>query len=145
MQNEHQRILVTDADRRRLAELIRGLDTPSTPFRGQLDELAGELDRASIVPSENVPADVVTMNSSVLAREVAGGDTPGRTIPLTLVYRPRPPDLGRCVSVLSPLGIRLLGAREGAELDWPLPRGRARRLRIERIVYQPESAGHREL
>lgn len=139
-------MMVTDADRRRLWELIRGFDAPGTTFRGQLDELAGELDRASVVPSESVPADVVTMNSCVLAREVSGDDpSPGRTVPFKLVYRADPADPARSVPVLSPLGMRLLGAREGEELDWPLPRGRTQRLRIERVVYQPEAAGHREL
>lgn len=141
-------IMVTDADNRRLSELIGVLLSPGTPYRGQVQELATELARASIVPAANVPDDVVTMNSRVVARELANGDPAGgRTLPLTLVYRPKPGDAGDGggVSVFSPLGIRLLGARVGDDLEWPLARGRRRHLRIERITYQPEAAGNSDL
>jgi regulator of nucleoside diphosphate kinase len=42
------------------------------------------------------------------------------------------------LSVLAPLGTALLGYREGDELDWRMPGG-MRRLRVERILDQPEA------
>jgi regulator of nucleoside diphosphate kinase len=45
------------------------------------------------------------------------------------------------ISVLSLLGTALLGLSVGQEIDWPLPRGRAARFRVAKVVYQPEAAG----
>jgi regulator of nucleoside diphosphate kinase len=44
------------------------------------------------------------------------------------------------VSVLAPLGMALLGARAGDTVLVHAPAG-IRRLKIERVLYQPESAG----
>jgi regulator of nucleoside diphosphate kinase len=48
------------------------------------------------------------------------------------------------LSVLTPLGIRLLGCRIGDVVEWPVRRG-VRRLSIEEILYQPEAAGDLDL
>ncbi len=35
----------------------------------------------------------------------------------------------------------VLGLTVGDTIDWPLPSGRTRRLRVVEITYQPEAAG----
>jgi regulator of nucleoside diphosphate kinase len=42
------------------------------------------------------------------------------------------------VSVLAPLGTALLGYREGDQIEWHMPGG-MRRLRVEKILHQPEA------
>jgi len=49
-----------------------------------------------------------------------------------------------CLSVLAPIGTAILGCRAGGVVEWPVPSGR-RCLRIEKILYQPEGAGHYNL
>lgn len=102
-----------------------------------LSLLGGELRRmlrgAKLVSSEAVPPEVVTMNSQVaLVYESTGV----RRL-VTLVY---PPDakasLDR-ISVLDPLGMALLGARPGERV--------LGRLRLERILHQPERSLRRGL
>jgi regulator of nucleoside diphosphate kinase len=44
------------------------------------------------------------------------------------------------VSVLSPVGLALLGLSEGALVAWPLPSGRTAILRVDSVRYQPEAA-----
>jgi regulator of nucleoside diphosphate kinase len=44
------------------------------------------------------------------------------------------------ISILAPVGTALLGYRVGDTVEWKLPGG-LRRLKIERILYQPEAAG----
>ena len=39
------------------------------------------------------------------------------------------------------LGVAILGYRVGDEFEWEVPSGK-RHLRIEKILYQPEAAGH---
>ena len=48
-------------------------------------------------------------------------------------------DAGK-LSVLSPVGTALLGYAEGDTVEWEVPAGK-RRIRIEKILYQPEAAG----
>lgn len=43
------------------------------------------------------------------------------------------------ISVLSPIGTALLGYAKGDKIEWMVPAG-ARRIQIEDILYQPESA-----
>ena len=38
------------------------------------------------------------------------------------------------VSVLDPLGMALLGLREGQSVDWPLQHGHRRRIRLVRVL-----------
>lgn len=46
------------------------------------------------------------------------------------------------VSILAPVGSALLGLAQGQQIDWPTPDGRKRRLKVLKIAYQPEAAGH---
>jgi regulator of nucleoside diphosphate kinase len=100
-------------------------------------ELAERIEAADVVPGDRIAADVVTMSSRVTLAPLPSGDE--RTV--TLAY---PGDVGagaERVSVLSPLGRALLGARRGDEIDASLPDGTRRRYLIVAIPYQPEAAG----
>ena len=100
--------------------------------------LRDELARAEIVAPEQMPADVVTMNSTVRVADVDDGNVHE----LTLVY-PRDAGAGADrVSVLAPVGSAILGLRVGQTMQWPMPGGRVRTLRVDAIGYQPEAAGH---
>jgi regulator of nucleoside diphosphate kinase len=128
-------IVVTETDRSRLTDMLESLRTYSVPYRGQLDALEQEVKGAAAVAADQVSAEVVTMNSRVVARDLDSGET----VTFTLVYHGQ-----EGLSVLSPLGIELLGSRVGDVIEWPMRRG-ARRLKIERLLYQPEAAGNFEL
>lgn len=104
------------------------------------DLLDQELERAKLVSPQLIPGDVITMNSSIIYEDLSTG----RLRPIQLVY-PRDANIseGR-VSVLAPLGSALLGLKVGDEIDWPSPGGQ-RRLRVKKLVYQPESSGDWQL
>ncbi|MEO7033015.1 MAG: nucleoside diphosphate kinase regulator [Polyangiaceae bacterium] len=102
--------------------------------------LERELQRATVVKSEEVPATVVTMNSQV---EVSDHDTEERRC-LTLVFPSMAGSAPGRVSVLASLGTALLGSREGHSIELKTPQG-VQRLRVERVVYQPEAAGRFDL
>ena len=130
-------ILVTRSDMQKLMKLLDLRGTSRARDRQHLEMLAHELERAEVVPSEDIPSDVVTMHSHVLVRDLDSGRETG----YTLVF-PVDADIneGR-ISVLAPIGTALLGYREGDELEWQVPGG-ARRLKIVRVPYQPEASGH---
>lgn len=104
---------------------------------GRFSRLEEELARAVVVPRQEIPRDVVTMNSRV----VFENETTGERREVTLVY-PREADIdaGR-ISVLVPVGTALLGLRVGQSIDWKLPSGETHRYRIIEVPYQPERAG----
>jgi regulator of nucleoside diphosphate kinase len=133
---KEREIYVTALDVERLRKLLEGVRLWSSRDREHLEALEGELDRAHVVAPQEIPGDIVTMNSAVLVRDL---DTDAE-MALTLVF---PSDTGLelgKISILAPVGTALLGYRVGDTIEWKVP-GRVRRLRIERMLYQPEAAG----
>ena len=132
MSTQEPKIVVTSSDLERLRTLI------DTTAGDKADALDAELTRAVVVEPAEVPADVVTMNSRVVYRDEESNET--REV--TLSY-PKDASLeqGR-VSVLAPVGAALLGLSVGQEIDWQLPGGKTKRLRIMSVNYQPQAAGH---
>ncbi|MFY0569161.1 nucleoside diphosphate kinase regulator [Archangium lansingense] len=132
---QERRIIVTKADLERIQRVI---DLHSGGRNAVLsDMLDQELARAEVTTSEDVPPDVVTMNSTVVFE-----DEMGTRRAVTLCYpQDARSDEGR-ISVLAPIGSALLGLSVGQSIDWPFPGGRIRTLRIVSVPYQPEASGH---
>lgn len=129
-----RRIVVTEPDLERLSRMVEAQPPRNAPA---CEALEAELARAEVVASEEIPPDVVTMNSR--ARFV--DEDLDEELELTLVY-PRDADVARGrVSVLAPVGAALLGLSVGQSIAWPLPNGGKRRLRVSAVLYQPEAAG----
>ena len=130
-----KRIVITEADFDRLQHLV---ESPRfrTTHAMLLYALREELDRGTVVAPGRVPQGVVTMHSRVRVRDLRD-DEPET---YTLVY-PDEADIneGR-LSVLAPLGTALLGTRVGDVVEFDAPAG-TRRLKVDRILYQPEAAG----
>lgn len=126
-------ITVTEQDASRLSEVIL---THSDVDEAAAESLQDELDRARVVPTAELSASVVTMNSRVVCR-----DERGALRELEVVY-PIDADAnsGR-VSVLSPLGRALLGAAVGHRVEVASGGKSVRTWIIEDIRYQPEAAG----
>src|SRR4051812_47103458 len=125
-----RRIIVTHQNYDRLSQLVE-----SRPGMATSELLDLELSRADLVPSHEVPPDVVTLNSRVLFEESATG----RRREVQLVE----PELsdwakGR-ISVLAPVGVALLGLAVGETIVFPMPGG-TRRLRVVAVLFQPEAA-----
>ncbi|HLS86251.1 MAG TPA: nucleoside diphosphate kinase regulator [Burkholderiales bacterium] len=124
-------IYLTQHDMDRLLELVEAY--PGKRF----DLLEKELVRANVVPREEIPKDVVTMNSRVVFEDEGTGER--REV--TLVYPGNADIAAGRISVLVPIGTALLGLRVGQSIDWELPGGGKRRYRIVDVPYQPEAAG----
>jgi regulator of nucleoside diphosphate kinase len=76
------------------------------------------------------------MNSLVQVRDLRTGKTDS----FLLAYpQDADPQLHK-ISVLSPLGMAVIGERVGSTVEWEFPSG-VKRLKIERLYYQPESRG----
>ncbi len=127
-------IQITRHDLERLRSVVDVQNGPEAPF---VEKLKKELDRAIIVEPTKVPVDVVTMNSIVRVRD----ENTGEERAFILAFPGKAGAQGRAVSVLAPLGIALLGYKEGDVLKWHLPPGNVK-IRIMEIIYQPERLGN---
>jgi regulator of nucleoside diphosphate kinase len=128
-------IFITEEDLEKLGHILDGARRRNPRDREHVEHLAAELDRAHVVAPDEIPGDVVTMNSEVALRDL---DT-GEELVLTLVFPGAANAEARRVSVLAPLGTAVLGYRARDVIEWQVPGG-TRRLRVERVLYQPEAA-----
>ena len=136
-----RQIVVTERDcetlNKRIELLTGGVDEDSWSSVRRLHE---ELTHATILHGEPVPEDVVTMNSSLILLDPASG----RERLCTLVYPGFLSGAPDHISVLSPLGTALLGARVGETFSYESG-GVEKRAAVVDIVYQPEAEGHAHL
>jgi regulator of nucleoside diphosphate kinase len=125
-------IYITPTDKDRLERVIES--ARNLPNVEMLEE---ELARATIVASKDIPSDVATMNSRILFKDMETNDE----LEFTLVYPGDANVTQGKISVLAPVGTALLGLRVGDEIEWPVPSGKTRSLKLLQMVFQPEAAG----
>ncbi len=112
--------------------LERLLESQHSTHAVEVNALRAELDRADVVESKDMPSNIVTMNSTVMFRFVASGETFCKT----LSY---PQDTGEDrLSILAPVGSALLGLAVGDTIQWPCPGGKSLDVQVDEILYQPE-------
>jgi regulator of nucleoside diphosphate kinase len=128
-------IQITSHDKRLLEELLAETEVLRPDSRSDLKALAEELKRANMVEPQQVPRDVITMNSRA---ELVDLDT-GEAVTFTLVFPSRANIEAGNISVLAPIGAAMLGYRVNDEFEWQVPDG-VRRMRVNQIHYQPEAA-----
>ena len=134
-------IYITEPDHERLTKLIEiARDREGDANSKHLDSLEEELERAAVVQQKEIPPDVITMRSTVRLKDMDTSEqmTYQLTFPTEANY-----DEGK-ISVLAPVGTAMLGYRRGDVIEWEVPSG-VRRLRVEEILYQPESKGEYHL
>ena len=126
-------ILVTEPDMLKLAQLLDGQRRWPALEEEHRGGLGHVLASAQVVRDDEVPRDVITLNSTVRATDLEAGSDHTHA----LVMPVHASDGAGAVSVLSPLGVALLGRREGHEIEYRVP-GSKRRLTVQQLLYQPE-------
>lgn len=129
-------ILVSDLDRQRLELLIQDFKANRYEGADYISALDRELKRATFVPPNEIPADIVTMNSKVRLR-ISGVR---QALTYTLVYPDHADIDADRISILAPLATAVLGTRVGDCVEQELPGG-MKQIVVEKLIYQPESAG----
>jgi regulator of nucleoside diphosphate kinase len=90
------------------------------------EELLGELDRARIVDDFKLKATVARLGSTLHYSTNTGDE---RSVTLVL---PKDADISTgCVSILTPIGVALLGLSPGQSIDWILTNGERRKLTVD--------------
>lgn len=131
-------IYITNIDRDRIKKILDKMFESKQPPDESVKKLGGELSRAVVVDSQQVPRDVITMNSKALLQ------LNDENIEVSLVY-PDDADLSAMkLSIFSPIGTAILGYKEGNTVEWQVPSGTSK-IHIKKILYQPEAAGDYDL
>ncbi|WP_040615833.1 nucleoside diphosphate kinase regulator [Oceanicola granulosus] len=101
------------------------------------DRLLGELGRARIVPPARLPANVVAIGRAVTYRD----ETTGLAKSVVPVF-PEDADIARGrISVLTPIGVALIGLAEGAAIPWETRDGSRRVLSVLSVTSQDAAEG----
>lgn len=133
-------IHITQLDYHRLTTLIEKTRERNGVDREYLNKLEAELDRAEILDPKEIPANVITMRSTVRLKDLVSGEENT----YSLVF-PTEADFSQSkISVLAPIGTAILGYKSGDTIEWTVPSG-VRRLKVDKVIYQPEAAGHFDL
>jgi regulator of nucleoside diphosphate kinase len=101
-----------------------------------LSAIGARIRDATLLEPSAVPGDLVTMNSRVVLREVGAG----RQHVFVLAFPSCANSRKGRISVLTPLGSILLGARAGQTLTCPIS-GVITTVVVEAILHQPEASG----
>ena len=114
-ENDHGRLSL-------LAEKIANLNETLS------ETLIGELDRAKVVPDPRVPASVIRMGSTVSWRTEKGDEHRAK-----LVFPGAADITSGKVSLLTPVGVALIGLSTGQVMEWMTPDGRSHALTVIRV------------
>ncbi len=127
-------LIISSRDLEQLEQLLAHLPASMNTVRNALTE---ELERADIREPEDMPANVVTMNSKVRFAVENTSDE----FALTLSYPAQLSDGPDRISILSPVGSALLGLSAGARIDWPGPSGRLNVRVLEVLSHAEATSG----
>ncbi|WP_139852612.1 nucleoside diphosphate kinase regulator [Acinetobacter pullicarnis] len=126
-------IIISSQDLQRLETMLEH-QAKLTPTMQHLED---ELARAQVVEPKDIPSNVVSMNAKVMIQIAPATEA----TEITLVY---PHDFrgekGQ-VNIVAPVGAAILGLAEGQEIEWPQPDGHMMKVKIEKVVFQPEREG----
>jgi regulator of nucleoside diphosphate kinase len=129
-------IFITTTDAEKLRDLLR--KARYSEYRGSvyLKMLSDEIEKAEVVDPDQIPPDVITLNSTA---HLIDQET-GEEMICTLVF-PEDADVSQGkISILAPIGTAMLGYRVGDTFEWDTPGGR-RSIRVKDVIYQPEASG----
>lgn len=118
-------ITVADTDHRRLVMLA---SASSTAPEEVIDELLSELDRANVVPHGTLPGNVIAIGSTASYVTASGKENV-----VTLVL-PADADIGQNkISILTPVGVALIGLAEGQSITWKTRNDQTERLTVKGV------------
>jgi regulator of nucleoside diphosphate kinase len=127
-------IMITASDHARLSRMISRGGLPPRE-REEARALQVELERAEIVTLDELPPDVITMNSRAALLDL---DTREK-MEFTVVFPEEANYSEGKISVLAPVGTGMLGYRVGDTFEQRAPFG-VRRLKVLAVKFQPEAA-----
>jgi regulator of nucleoside diphosphate kinase len=138
--NEMTKLILNRLDYLRIQKAINDAKLVKSINAAEAESLMKELDSATIVEPEEIPSNVVTMNSIV---KISFLNTNQQT-QFQIVYPGQANVKEKKISIFSPIATALIGYKVSDEVEWIVPAGLTK-IRIDEIIYQPEAAGDYDL
>jgi len=95
------------------------------------DLLDEEINRAFILPINEIPDDLIIMGSKVTYLDIESNTEST----LTLVYPQEAKADDNKISILAPVGSALIGLEVGQVIDWPIPNGRVKQIKVLSVTH----------
>lgn len=134
------KLIVNKLDFSRIKKSIADAKHFNSISAKEADKLVKELESATVVEPEEIPDNVVTMNSIVKVSFL----NDNKQIQFRIVYPDQADFRVNKISIFSPIATALIGYKVNDEIEWLVPAGPTK-IRIDEIIYQPEAAGHFDL
>lgn len=119
MRTDKNQIIITHDDYETLSSYSKGHAAITKIDRKDAASLQTELQRAVIVKNEELPEDIVRLNSRVIIQE----EKKNKLIDIVLVLPEKANIKAGKVSVFAPIGTALLGFKQGSKVKWDVPAG----------------------
>jgi regulator of nucleoside diphosphate kinase len=129
-------IIINRLDYARIKRCIDDAKQINSISNAEAEKLMKELDSAQIVTPEDIPSNVVTMNSIVRLSFLNSN----KQVQFQIVYPDQANFKENKISIFSPIATALIGYKVADEIEWLVPAGLTR-IRIDEIIYQPEASG----
>jgi regulator of nucleoside diphosphate kinase len=134
------KLIINRLDYARIKSAINEAKYFKSVSKVEAEKLMSELENAKILEPNEIPANVVTMNS-IVKLSFPGSS---RQVQFQIVYPNQANVKENKISILSPIATALIGYQVGDEIEWLVPMGLTT-IRIDEIIYQPEAAGDFDL
>jgi len=129
-------IILSKLDFARIFESIKEAKRLNKISASESEMLIGELNSAKVVEPQEIPVNVVTMNSIVKISFI----NTNKVVSFQIVYPNQANIKENKISIFSPIATALIGYKVSDEIEWVVPSGLTK-IRIDEIIYQPEAAG----
>lgn len=131
-----KKIIINKLDYLRIKQWISNAKQSKSVSNAEAEKLLNELATAEIIEPEEIPSNVVTMNSIVKLTFLDNN----KQVTLQLVYPNQANLKENKISIFSQVATALIGYSVGDQIEWIVPGGLTK-IRIDEIIYQPEAAG----
>ncbi|MRG44943.1 transcription elongation factor GreAB [Chitinophaga sp. SYP-B3965] len=120
MQKVKHQLVFREDDYEMLTACLNDAQRESAFGPQEVATLKADFKRGKLVSREDFPEDVVALNSRVKVK-----DTGNDKVMELVVVMPEEADIKqRKISVMGPVGVALIGFREGQEVMWQVPAGK---------------------
>ena len=120
MQKTAIQLMLSKSDYEIITQSLKSNKWKMTCNQHDAEELEAELKKAKVVSNDELPGDVVRLNSRVTIKD----EKANKMMELMLVTPEKADIKQRKISIMSPLGIALIGYPKGKKVSWQVPAGK---------------------
>lgn len=122
-------IYISESDNKKLVKIVNEYSRSTGELLESVNKLKSELSRATITSDAELSSRIVALNSSVVLKDLASGETEEWILTMPEYANPEK----KRISILSPIGTGVIGFMEGDKIEWETPGG-TRTLEVQKVT-----------